>query len=67
MAILMHNKEWIISKRVGKTKRGQGFEDSSEMLRNYKDLKVWATRPNGSYPNDMVSRALMFLWCSMDI
>ncbi|RJP59702.1 MAG: four helix bundle protein [Deltaproteobacteria bacterium] len=21
--------------------RGQGFEDSSEMLKNYKELKVW--------------------------
>ena len=24
-----------------KDSRGQGFEDSSEMLRNFKDLKVW--------------------------
>jgi hypothetical protein len=24
-----------------KDSRGQGFEDSSEMLKNYKELKVW--------------------------
>ena len=26
---------------ISKDSRGQGFEDSSEMLKNYKELKVW--------------------------
>ncbi len=30
-------KSWSDPKDSG----GQGFEDSSEMLKNYKDLKVW--------------------------
>ena len=34
-------KKWIISKRVGHYKRVQGVKDSSEMLKNYKELKVW--------------------------
>ena len=28
--------------------RGQGFKDSSEMLKNYKALKVWQKTPQKS-------------------
>jgi hypothetical protein len=30
-----------ISTKTGAALRGQGFKGSSEMLKNYKDLKVW--------------------------
>jgi len=41
----------MTAKRVGKTKRVQGsrirgFKDSSEMLRNFKNLKVWQKTQN---------------------
>ena len=32
------NKENVL---MPEDSRGQGFEDSSEMLENYKELKVW--------------------------
>jgi hypothetical protein len=32
---------WIISKLVDDPERIQGFQGSSEMLKNYKALKVW--------------------------
>jgi len=34
-------KIWIVSRRVGHYKRVQGVKDSSEIVNNYRELKVW--------------------------